>query len=51
MEQESPKSPSRTRPHDARSRVHVSVASDAGVRFTPFREFGRTVECTIQVPR
>ncbi|MCU1656103.1 MAG: amidohydrolase [Pseudonocardiales bacterium] len=28
--------------------VHVSVASDAGVRFTPFREFGRTVECTMQ---
>jgi imidazolonepropionase-like amidohydrolase len=28
--------------------VHVSVASDAGVRFTPFREFGRSVECTME---
>lgn len=28
--------------------VHVSVASDAGVRFTPFREFTRSVVCTIE---
>ncbi|WP_248960642.1 amidohydrolase family protein [Sphaerisporangium perillae] len=28
--------------------VHMSVASDAGVRFTPFREFGRSVECTME---
>ncbi|MDT4945709.1 MAG: hypothetical protein QOH14_2442 [Pseudonocardiales bacterium] len=27
--------------------VHLSVASDAGVRFTPFREFGQSVECAI----